>query len=193
MSLAEQKRKMRKEMMAKAAELDAAYCRKADRSIFEYITDLAEYRQARRIFCFVGTELEIHTVPILEDALKKGKIVGVPRCEGKGIMNVCRIKRLDTLKEGRYGILEPEEDAAVILPEEIDFAVIPCLSCSCTGRRLGYGGGYYDRYLIRTKAFKAVICRAELMREDIPQEEHDVVMDAVVSEREEVRRIQQGK
>ncbi|MCC8024215.1 MAG: 5-formyltetrahydrofolate cyclo-ligase [Clostridium sp.] len=182
MNLKERKRQMRREIKARVARLDGAYCRKADRSIFKHIIGLPEYRQAQRIFCFVGTQAEIDTAPIIEDALSKGKIVGVPRCVDKGIMNVCRIESLKGLEMGQYGILEPGEEAAILLPEEIDFAVVPCLSCSSTGKRLGYGGGYYDRYLAGTGAFKAVICRAQIMEEDIPWESHDVVMNAVVSE-----------
>lgn len=86
---------------------------------------MPEYRQAQRIFCFVGTQAEIDTAPIIEDALSKGKIVGVPRCVDKGIMNVCRIESLKGLEMGQYGILEPGEEAAILLPEEIDFAVVP--------------------------------------------------------------------
>ena len=63
-----------------------------------------------------------------------------------------------------------------IQPEEIDLAVIPCCTCSQTGRRLGYGGGYYDRYLGRVAGVKAVICRDRIMRDDIPVEEHDQIL-----------------
>ena len=67
-------------------------------------------------------------------------------------------------------------------PEEIDLAVIPCCTCSHTGKRLGYGGGYYDRYLGRVEGMKAVICRERIMRDDIPVEEHDQAVDMVISE-----------
>lgn len=182
MDKAELKRRLRREMGERAAKLDMAYCCEADRAIFRYITELPEYQQAKCIFCFVGTESEVDTVPIIKDVLKKDKILGVPRCVGKGVMDVCRIDSLDSLKPGRYGILEPGKDADLLRPEEIDVAVIPCLSCSPDGLRLGYGGGYYDRYLPQTKAFKTVICRERMMRENIPADLHDVVMDVVVCE-----------
>ena len=57
-----------------------------------------------------------------------------------------------------------------------------CHACH-DGRRLGYGGGYYDRYLGRTRAVKAVICRERIMRADIPVEPHDQMMDMVISEK----------
>lgn len=182
MGLIEQKRLMRRMLKVQAAELDVSYCRKADRAIFKSITDLPEYQRAERIFCFVGTAGEIDTAPVIKDALKKGKVVGVPRCTGKGTMDACQIDGLDCLKLGRYGIMEPEETAAVLLPEDLDLVLVPCLTCSLSGKRLGYGGGYYDRYLARTRAFKAALCRVRSMREDIPAEAHDAVMDAVISE-----------
>ena len=92
------------------------------------------------------------------------------------------IDSLEDLEDGSYGIQEPRNDAVRIQPEEIDLAVIPCCTCSQTGRRLGYGGGYYDRYLGRVAGVKAVICRDRIMRDDIPVEEHDQAVDMVISE-----------
>ena len=86
------------------------------------------------------------------------------------------------MEAGKYGILEPGAETPVIQPEEINLAIVPCMSCSHDGRRLGYGGGYYDRYLVRTRAVKAVICRERIMRADIPVEPHDQLMDMVISE-----------
>ena len=78
---------------------------------------------------------------------------------GQRIMEVREIRSLGDLEAGKYGILEPGAEAPVIQPEEINLAIVPCMSCSHDGRRLGYGSGYYDRYLVRTRAVKAVICR----------------------------------
>lgn len=182
MKVTEQKQKIRREMMEWAAQMDRDYCHRADLAIVKYIMELPEYQEAERIFCFVGRETEIDTAPVIEDALKRGKTVCVPRCAGKGIMDACRIQGFFDLKPGHYGILEPGEEAEALLPGEIDFAVTPCLSCSSRGIRLGYGGGYYDRYLAETQAFKAAVCRERMIREDIPVDSHDVGMDAVVSE-----------
>lgn len=182
MDILENKRGIRTAVKAKIQELDREYCCKADQAIFEYITGMPEYKQAKTIFCFVGTEGEINTMPVIEEAMANGKCVGAPVCTGPGLMEARRIRRTEDLMPGSFGLLEPGADAALILPEEIDLAVVPCLSCSHDGRRLGYGGGYYDRYLERTKALKVVICREWIMRQDIPMESHDKMMDVVVSE-----------
>ena len=176
MDLEERKKALRQEIKAAAVALDEGYTKEADLEIFSHVAGLSEYEQAGALFCFLGTSGEI------EDALRKGKRVGVPKCTARGIMEVREIRSLGDLEAGKYGILEPGAEAPVIQPEEINLAIVPCMSCSHDGRRLGYGGGYYDRYLVRTRAVKAVICRERIMRADIPVEPHDQLMDMVISE-----------
>lgn len=180
--VAERKRQLRQAVKLQIQELDEGYCKKADERIFRRVISLPEYGQADTVFCFVGTHTEIDTVPILKDAWKRGKRVCVPKCIGKGMMNACQISGMDDLQVGSYGILEPGEDAQVILPGEIDLALVPCLSSSRDGKRLGYGGGYYDRYLSQVTALKAVLCRSRMMRESIPVDRYDVQMDMVICE-----------
>ena len=99
-------------------------------------------------------------------------------------LNEYKIHSLQELYPGAYGILEPKEDPErLIQPEAIDFAFIPCISCDRSGRRLGHGGGYYDRYLEKTHCVKAALCREELLVDEIPVEEHDLRMDFVISEK----------
>ena len=78
--------------------------------------------------------------------------------------------------------MEPAGEYKKIEPEEIGLALVPCLSCTEDGRRLGYGGGFYDRYLPKLHCPKVVLCRKQLIMEDIPMDEFDVVMDGVISD-----------
>lgn len=159
----------------------------ADARILDAAAALPEFQEAETIFCYVGMAGEINTRPLLEQILGSGKRLGVPRCQEKGIMHVCEIKDLTQLKKGYYGILEPDGACPVILPEEIDLAVIPCMSCDVQGRRLGKGGGYYDRYLEQTSFPKAALCRQQLMEREIPMEVHDQRMDLVITENDVIR------
>ena len=68
-------------------------------------------------------------------------------------------------------------------PEDLDLAIVPCCTGNARGQRLGYGGGYYDRYLPGTRCPTMLLCRHQLEREDIPLEPHDVRMDYFVTER----------
>ena len=84
----DRKRALRREIKAAVAALDKGYTKEADLQIFRHVAGLPEYEQAGTLFCFVGTSSEIDTAPILEDALRRGKRVGVPRCISRGIMEV---------------------------------------------------------------------------------------------------------
>ncbi|MEW8994152.1 5-formyltetrahydrofolate cyclo-ligase [Clostridium sp.] len=184
MNIKEEKKKLRNEVMKRIAELSKEYTLEADKKIYKKVINLKEYKEANTIFCFVSTEDEINTRNIIESALESGKRVGVPRCIGKGIMEVCEIKGYTSLKDGKYGILEPKEECPLIGSEEIDFAIIPCVSCSEEGYRLGYGGGYYDRYLEHATFTTAVICREKIICDYIPRDEHDIKIHRVITDKQ---------
>ena len=99
MDLEERKKALRQEIKAAAAALDEGYTKEADLEIFSHVAGLPEYEQAGTLFCFVGTSGEIDTAPILKDALRKGKRVGVPKCTARGIMEVREIWSLGDLEE----------------------------------------------------------------------------------------------
>ena len=182
MDAKEEKKILRKGLKERAAGLDGGYCRQADGAIFRQVISLPEYIESQVLFCYVGMEGEIDTRPVILDALERGKQVCVPLCTARGVMEARRIFGLGELKRGSFGILEPEPDAPFVSPEKIGLALIPCLSCTRDGRRLGYGGGYYDRFLPQTKCFRAVLCRERMMEDALPAEDHDERMDAVVTE-----------
>ena len=178
----DQKQIMREIVQKEAMQLTAAYCKAADLEIYRNITELTEYKGARTIFCYVGARLEVDTMLILKDILQKGKTLAVPKCIGQGIMVACQIKSLTELQSGKYGILEPDNGCIKIEPAVIDLGIIPCQTCGSDGRRLGHGGGYYDRYLGRVNFMKVALCRSKLLKENIPMGEYDVKMDVVISE-----------
>jgi 5-formyltetrahydrofolate cyclo-ligase len=144
---------------------------------------MPEYQDAGTVFCFVGTAHEIDTRPILEDALAAGKRLCVPLCVGKGTMETRQLTSLGQLTSGAYGILEPPADAPAVKLDEIDLAVLPCLTCNHQGQRLGQGGGYYDRFLAHYRGGTVLLCREKLIREEIPVEPHDYPIPWVLTER----------
>ena len=165
----EQKKELRTKVKEKISKLSRRETEESDKKILHQIKSLAEYKNADTIFCYVSTEKEINTIPLLQEILDSGKRLGVPKCTGKGIMDAYEIQNLEQLKIGSYGIL---------------FAIIPCISCNRKGERLGHGGGFYDRYLEKMPedCEKAILCRESLMCDEIPTEEHDERMDLVISE-----------
>ncbi|MBQ2058518.1 MAG: 5-formyltetrahydrofolate cyclo-ligase [Firmicutes bacterium] len=126
---------------------------------------------------------EIDTMKLIRRAWEAGKRVGVPRCIKMGEMVVQEIRSEEDLENGSYGIREPKAECPEIGGGEIDFVIVPCMTCSHDGRRLGYGGGFYDRFLSGIDVPMAVICREKIMRDDIIMEAHDRRIGIVVSEK----------
>lgn len=176
------KKTLRKQLLQTRNELNQTYRQMADEQIYRNIISCKNYQNATTVFCFVSTKDEINTHPVLEHAFHSGKRVVVPKCIGKGIMHAFEIHTFEDLECGKFGILEPCSYCHLVSPEEIDFAILPCLSCNWEGYRLGYGGGYYDRYLVNAPFKSAVICYKELICETIPIEKYDLKADMVISD-----------
>jgi 5-formyltetrahydrofolate cyclo-ligase len=183
MTKAEEKAQLRTSVRAAARGLSERYRRTADSAIMTRLLALPDYRAAGTVFCFVSTPLEIDTRPLLEDALHSGKRLCVPLCVANGSMELRAVQDLAQLTPGSYGILEPPADAPRVSADAVDFSVIPCVSCDRAGRRLGQGGGYYDRFLAAYRASAVLVCRELLLRDEIPVEPHDLPIPWVLTER----------
>lgn len=183
MTKAEEKQLLRRTMKALENSLSHRYKEESSRAIAAHLLAMPEYQEAGTVFCFVGTEREIDTRPILKDVLAAGKRLCVPLCTGKGIMEPRQVTDLAQLVPGAYGILEPPANAPPAAVDEVDFAVLPCLTCNHLGQRLGRGGGYYDRFLSHYRGGTVLLCREKLIREEIPLEPHDYPVPWVLTER----------
>ena len=183
MTIDEEKQQLRATIRRLSAQLPFRYREAADRAIARHLLALPEYRSAGAVFCFVSAGREIDTRPILEQTLADGKMLCVPLCVADGIMELRAIRDLEELFPGAYGILEPKMNCALVTAADIDFAVVPCLSFDRKGRRLGQGGGYYDRLLPQLRCPTALICREQLMSPEVPVEEHDMRCTMLITEK----------
>lgn len=177
-----EKQQLRQTIRRLSAQLSPRYRAAADDAIARCVLSLPEYREAGTVFCFVSAGREIDTRPILERTLSDGKTLCVPLCVGPGIMEMRAIWDLKELVPGSYGILEPPADSPAVSLDQIDLAVIPCVTCSREGRRLGRGGGYYDRFLAHYRGAAVLVCRERLLRAEIPVGIHDYPVPWVVTE-----------
>jgi len=182
MDTANQKSALRKETAGRVSALSEEYTHSSDAAIAAHILAMPEYRAAKCVFIFASLPSEMSTAPIIADALRSGKKLAVPLVVGNGIMELKQIRSEAELSRGAFGIPEPSKTAGSVGIGEIDFAVIPCVTCSHSGKRLGRGGGYYDRFLDRYRGFSVLVCREALVCEDIPLEAHDVSLPVVVTE-----------
>lgn len=153
------------------------------RQIAAHILESAAYQNTERIFTFVSMGSEVETEEIIRQAWQDGKAVAVPKTEKQREMQFYEIRSLAELSEGRFGVREPK-GGAVCVPKEGDLLLVPGLLFDGKKNRLGYGGGYYDTYFAKHKEGKRIglAFAAQRFAEELPTEETDVPLDAVITE-----------
>ena len=128
MSIIEEKKALRTFIRKKERTLDPAYKAESSEAICRHILALDEYKRAKIVFAFAGTEKEIDTSLLMNETIAAGKTLILPRCAAEHAIDLCVVRSMDDLEAGAYGILEPKKNCALVTAADIDFAVVPCLS-----------------------------------------------------------------
>lgn len=173
------KDELRHAMRARRRALSQEEQRRASLAVLERVRAFAPYREARSVMAYMACRGELDLSPVLLDALAQGKTLLLPRCEAPGIMTARRVTELSQLATGAYGLMEPAQCCAVFPPEEINLIFVPGTAFDALGGRLGQGGGYYDRFLARTKALRAGVCHDFALIARVPAQAHDMRMDCI--------------
>ena len=141
-----------------------------------------EYRAAEAVLIYLARPSEIATSMIIYAALANNKTVGLPVCLDNRQMIFRRIDSIAGLQPGRFGIPEPSKNCEQITPDEHTLCVCPCLSCDMDGFRLGFGGGYYDRFLVGFTGVKTALCYADSVLPVLQRDEYDIPMNVIVTD-----------
>lgn len=181
------KAELRRLVRSAEAELSEECRLRADEAIAERLISLPEYRSARRIMLFCGVGREPDTRPLIEHALAGGKLVALPRITGRGVMEAAETRAIRELVTGAFGIPEPPAQRESVPPEELDLIVVPAAAFTVRGERLGRGGGYYDRFLLKTRGFTVGFARETNVLDLIPTEPHDISVDCLITESRTIR------
>ena len=139
---AELRKKILQEMKALSQEQKQAM----DRVLTEGFLQHPFYQEAKTIATYLSFPHEFQTQELIEQALKDGKKVLIPKTYPKGRMEFV-VYNPQQLVKTSFGLLEPQGDLEVVEPSQIDLIHVPGLVFTTEGYRIGYGGGYYDRYL----------------------------------------------
>lgn len=176
------KQELRKQFLEKRK---AAPCEERllwPRKIENHVIHLVTERRYETVFLYVAFRNEPETESIIRRLLLMGKTVAVPKCGANGEMTMHKITSFSDLSPGAYGIFEPSNNAPVS-PDAADLVLVPGCAFGRDMTRLGYGGGYYDRFLLKcTKACKVGVCFSISVTETLPVGEFDVKMDCVLTE-----------
>lgn len=182
--ISEEKKAMRKHFREMREKMTAQYKRTLDVEIASRLLCSMEYMTAETLLIYAAKSTEIETRDIICAALALGKRVAVPKCCEEGVMRFYVINSLDDLQEGFKGIYEPDPQMCAELRDyDKSLCVVPALSYDPRGQRLGFGGGYYDRFLCDYKGITAGLCYQSFIKWDIPTEPHDVPVDILVTDR----------
>ncbi len=178
------KMRLRAQFRAIREEMDPDVREAADRSIADTVRTLWQYRASRQILVYVSTPIEVDTYRIIEQAWADGKRVAVPRCvPDTRNMEFYYIESMDDLSPGSFGVLEPQADPTRLVSDfSKAMCLIPAFSYDYTGYRLGYGKGYYDRFLSNFNGYRIGICYSSCVRRYLPHGRFDRPVQLLVTE-----------
>ena len=188
--LANQKAILRKESIKERKALDPNVKISYDRAITKHLFSLEAMQRAQSLFLFLSLPKEVNTDPIIKQAWLQGLRVAAPKttveANGKRVMQAYELSSLDDVVAGSFGIREPAVDdtSKSLDPTVFDVVLVPGLAFTKQGARLGYGGGYYDRYLTKVRPDTYLIGIAYDMQivPTLPVASHDHFVHAVVTE-----------
>ena len=137
------------------------------------------YRNAKTIYGYLPYNQEVRTVPMLEQALRDGKRVAVPKCYGDE-MKFLFMEDLSKVEKGYANIPEPIADGPVA-DDETALVLMPGLAFDPQGHRIGYGGGFYDKFLAAEPGHPTLaLCYEFQMLDHLETEEFDIPVDTVL-------------
>lgn len=174
---------LRKEYLARRKRLGARPQRNL--AIFQSLVSWEGYQKAPWVLLYLSTGEEVDTRRILEDALSRGKAVYAPVCRAgeEGQMDFYRVRFPGLLAPGAYGILEPPREEP--MPAQVPpgaLCLVPGLAFDQRGYRLGYGKGYYDRFLQKRQVRAVGLCYQALFVPSLPEGPFDQRVEAVITE-----------
>lgn len=179
MSYPTDKDMLRKTMRQKRDELSLREIHQQTEKCLENLKEFSEYQKNQWIYTYMAIGSEVDTIFMISEFLKQGKRVAVPKVE-KDEIAFYEIQTIKDCKPGLWGILEPISYQAPA--EEKGLMLLPGLAFDKKGNRLGYGGGYYDKYLKKHENCVSVALAYELqILEEIPHEEHDKTVDYIIT------------
>jgi 5-formyltetrahydrofolate cyclo-ligase len=151
----------------------------ASKKMQKRINKVYAFKDAQKIGLYYPIGSEILTQDIIQELISNGKEVFLPKVIGKN-MEFRKIEDFGSLEIGNFDIMEPKEDCKI--ENELDIIVVPTVGISPTGVRLGYGHGYYDKFLEGKNTTTISLVLEKQIIKNIPKSEHDINMDWIITE-----------
>ena len=173
------KKELRRQIRDQKRAMTEAQIDAASQRLGQLFLGCPQYKAAKTIYGYLPYNQEVRTVPMLEQAMRDGKRVAVPKCYGDQ-MRFIYMDDLSKVENGYANIPEPIADGPVA-DDPTALVLMPGLALTEDGKRMGYGGGFYDKFLAAEPNHPTVaLCYSFQMVEDIPTEDYDIPVDRVL-------------
>jgi 5-formyltetrahydrofolate cyclo-ligase len=176
-----EKARLRKQLLDQRESLSLDFIRISSGKIQDNLRKVEFYRNARTIGAYYAIGSEVRTQDILQEILNSGKDLGLPKVV-KNDLTFMKIKNFSDLEIGNFSIMEPKDRCEII--KKLDVIIVPAIALTRDCYRLGYGFGYYDRYLRGKRSKKIALSYSKQIIKSFPHDAHDVMMDCIVTEDE---------
>ena len=173
------KEQIRKEIIQQRNSLKPEEVITKSSKICDKIINLECYKNANSIFVYSSANNEVLLNELINDALLNNKKIAFPKVISKNEMQFFYVKSLSELKKGYYNILEPQAEFPA---HNADVIIIPGVAFDCKGNRLGYGGGFYDRFLEINDIYSIGVCYDFQLKEKLPVLKYDKKMNQIITD-----------
>lgn len=185
-NIREEKNRLRKKYRSIRKSIPPEQKQMLEKRILDRILSLYQYRDAKTILTYVSKEEETDTLMLINRALKDGKRVAVPKCiDGTCLMDFYYITGTDQLEKSSFGVLEPKTDFCEKMIDGFDesICIVPGMAFDSSGFRLGYGKGYYDRFLSGYNGVTIGIAFSECVSWRLPKGRYDKPVQLLITDR----------
>lgn len=156
----------------------------SSKQIQKNLKKIEAFRNAEKVACYYSIGSEVKTLDTIQQMISEGRTLALPRIVGDDLV-FCSVKSFEELQKGEFGIMEPRKNCPII--DDFDIILVPAVAVMRTGQRLGYGLGYYDRFLSKHKATTIALEYSKLVVRNIPATDGDVPIQWIVTEDEVIR------
>lgn len=174
-----EKSSLRKLLLGRRDNLSADFMSIASKQIRKNLKKIEAYREAQTIACYYSIGSEVKTQDIIQEIISEGKTLALPKIDN-GMLVFYNVKKFEDLEEGEFGIMEPKQNCPVVT--KFDIILVPAVAMTRKGQRLGYGRGFYDRFLAGKNITSVALTYSRLIVKNIPRSNTDVPIHWVVTE-----------
>lgn len=178
------KQDLRERSKERRKSMDQGEKKTLDTAVAENVRRLKEYRPAKTLLVYMSTPIEVDTIQIIKNAWADGKRVAVPRCiPDTRNMEFHYIENLECLSVGSFSVMEPDPSLPIVTDFSGCLMIVPGMQFDMNGYRIGYGKGYYDRYMARFTGKSAGICYSNELRPFMYHGRYDRPVNIIVTDK----------